>query len=94
LGGKAVNMDILGTVMREKKRLEADAAEKYGVTLGGRLCDVASGMLRDGFLYVELGGDRMLPIDRANSRGDVWAGIPATWFCSTPDARVYVKKSA
>jgi len=66
--------------------------KKYNVKTGGTLEDVVSGKIKNAYLYVHAGGDRMLPITGANKQGDAWTtcnGI-SSWWCCCPDEEVFI----
>lgn len=84
----------IGEVIAEHKKREADTAKREGMCVIGTVHDFATGKIKEAYLYVQTGGDRMLKIRSASAQGDVWTGtgLCSSWWCSCSDTPIYFYK--
>lgn len=86
-------MNNFKQVMQDMRDREEKAAKAANLQVIGTVADFVTGKVKEAWLYVQVGGDRMLPIARANSNGDVWTktnGIES-WWCCCANTPVYGK---
>lgn len=85
----------IAAVFAEIRRRLEHCITANNVRYAGTVRDVAEGRIADAYLYVQVGGDRMLKISACNRNGDVWTGDgwARSWWCCCPDTEVYVKNT-